>query len=149
METIGEYMTWLHRECDKHFAMAETAAGNARWEQSAISFGNFCRAIEQHFVAEENWLFPAFEERAGGTAGPVVVMRSEHARMRELIGAMTAAMQAGDAAEYLGQGETLALFMQQHNIKEENVLYPMIDKVLAEDRDDMLDAVRRLQPAQD
>jgi len=34
------------------------------------------------------------------------------------------------------------------HIKEENVLYPMIDQVLAQDRTDVLEAVRKLQQSQ-
>jgi hemerythrin-like domain-containing protein len=32
--------------------------------------------------------------------------------------------------------------------KEQNVLYPMIDQVLAEDRNNVLEAVRKLQQSQ-
>jgi hypothetical protein len=35
------------------------------------------------------------------------------------------------------------------HIKEENVLYTTIDQVLAEDRSDVLEAVRQLQQPQD
>ena len=32
---------------------------------------------------------------------------------------------------YLGMSETLLIFKQQHNIKEEQILYPMIDQECA------------------
>ncbi len=33
--------------------------------------------------------------------------------------------------DYLGYAETLLIMMQQHNLKEENVLYPMCDQHLS------------------
>ena len=32
--------------------------------------------------------------------------------------------------------------MQQHNLKEENMLYPMSDQVLGSDRDDLIRAMQ-------
>ena len=64
--------------------------------------------------------------------GPTQVMRNEHAQMRELIGASRAALEARDAEDYSGYAETLLIMMQQHNMKEENVLYPMCDQQLGD-----------------
>ncbi|MEW6253979.1 MAG: hemerythrin domain-containing protein, partial [Planctomycetota bacterium] len=86
-------------------------------------------------------LFPAFEERTGMRAGPTQVMRMEHAQMRELIDAMAQAVDAGDAERFLGLSETLNVLMQQHNLKEENMLYPMSDRTLGEERERVLDAM--------
>jgi iron-sulfur cluster repair protein YtfE (RIC family) len=148
METIGRYMTRIHRLCDANFAAAEAAITSGRWEQSAISFECFCRAVEHHFAAEEGVLFPAFEEAVGGKAGPANVMRDEHERMRGVIRAMAASLRARDAGEYLGQSETLATFMQQHNVKEESMLYPMIEQVLAQESSTALYAMRLLRHLQ-
>ncbi|HEX5637924.1 MAG TPA: hypothetical protein VFY78_12600, partial [Gammaproteobacteria bacterium] len=35
------------------------------------------------------------------------------------------------ASGFLGVAESLFIFMQQHNMKEENVLYPMMDQQLS------------------
>ena len=37
------------------------------------------------------------------------------------------------ADEYAGNAETLLIMMQQHNMKEENILYPMCDQHLGND----------------
>ena len=44
-----------------------------------------------------------------------------------------AALGAGNTEDYLGQAETLLIMMQQHNMKEENILYPMCDQHLTEE----------------
>jgi len=60
------------------------------------------------------------------------VMRGEHVQMRELLDAARDALAAKDADDYSGNAETLLIMMQQHNMKEENVLYPMCDQHLVD-----------------
>lgn len=76
-------------------------------------------------------LFPAFENATGMTQGPTQVMRMEHGQMRELTEQMNQALAAQDADAFAGAAETLLILMQQHNMKEENILYPMCDQALA------------------
>ena len=76
--------------------------------------------------------------------GPTRVMRAEHAQMRELLAAAGEALAAEDADDYAGNAETLLILAQQHNMKEENVLYPMCDQHLAAEADGL---VRRLVSA--
>ena len=40
--------------------------------------------------------------------------------------------------EYFGIAETLLIMMQQHNMKEENILYPMCDQHLAEEAEELV-----------
>jgi hemerythrin-like domain-containing protein len=87
---------------------------------------------------EEGVLFPAFESCTGMSGGPTEVMRMEHAQMRDLLQAMANAIAAGNQNRYLGLSETLNMLMQQHNLKEENMLYPMSDRVLGAERDSVI-----------
>ncbi len=76
--------------------------------------------------------------------GPTQVMRSEHEQMRELFQAMADAVTARDRDNYLGESETLLMMMQQHNLKEEQILYPMADQALAGELDELF---RRMDAA--
>ena len=58
-------------------------------------------------------------------------MRSEHAQMRELFDELRDAIGRHDASALADAADTLLLVMQQHNVKEENVLYPMADRTVA------------------
>ena len=120
-----------HRHCDGLFATAEDAAQRTDWAACRERFDAFRAAMLQHFEIEENVLFPAFEQATGMTMGPTAMMRSEHAQMRDLLNNMGEVIAAGRRDDYLGLSETLLLYMQQHNLKEENVLYPMADQALA------------------
>jgi hemerythrin-like domain-containing protein len=88
-----------------------------------------------------------FEDRTGMTAGPTVVMRSEHAQMNELLDALSQAMAARDADAYLGYAETLLMLIRQHNIKEEQILYPMIDRIAVGDENELLARLDQLAKA--
>ena len=67
------------------------------------------------------------------TAGFMMqVMRGEHIQLRELMASAEQALFSRDGETYAGEAETLLIMMQQHNMKEENVLYPMCDQHLLE-----------------
>jgi hemerythrin-like domain-containing protein len=135
MSTILEFLGTDHRACDDLFAAAEEAAANKNWDSARELFQRFQAAMAHHIAMEEEALFPAFEQRTGMSSGPTQVMRMEHEQMRALIADMAAAAEAGNEPAYLGASETLNMLMQQHNLKEENMLYPMSDRALGADRE--------------
>ncbi|MDD5296653.1 MAG: hemerythrin domain-containing protein [Rhodocyclaceae bacterium] len=120
-----------HKACDEEFAIAEEAVANGDWGRASTLVPSFTQALETHFGVEEEHLFPAFEASTGMTGGPTRMMRMEHMQMRTLMADLAAALAARDRDEFLGCAETLLLLMQQHNMKEENILYPMCDQALA------------------
>ncbi|MCP4994873.1 MAG: hemerythrin domain-containing protein [Gammaproteobacteria bacterium] len=130
MSTITEDMSADHRRCDGLFAEAETLISNSDWDQGRLKFEEFRSNTEQHFKREEEVLFPTFEQVTGQTMGPTQIMRSEHAQMRQLFEDMAAAVEKQDQDDFLGFSETLMMVMQQHNMKEEQILYRMSDQVL-------------------
>lgn len=130
MNTISQFLTADHRRCDLFFAGAEVSA-KPEWASIQESFTQFSSALTHHFFMEEKVLFPAFEQVTGNTMGPTRMMRMEHEQMLELCARMAAALGAQDEMEYSGVAETLLILLQQHNIKEEQVLYPMSDQMLS------------------
>ena len=121
-----------HKHCDEAFADAEEAVARGRWADAAGALELFHGEMERHFQTEESVLFPAYEAATGENGGPTAVMRQEHAQMRGLMEAMSVAARARDGNGYAGHAETLLIMMQQHNMKEENILYPMCDRALAD-----------------
>lgn len=119
-----------HKHCDEIFADAESACGNGDWKAGASAFALLRNQLEAHFSSEEELLFPAFEAATGMTSGPTEVMRGEHRQMRDLLGQMSSGLAERDGDAFSGAAETLLILMQQHNMKEENILYPMCDNAL-------------------
>jgi DUF438 domain-containing protein len=129
--TITEYLTAEHRGCDALFVEAEQAVSVREWERAREVSRRLFSSMALHFKVEEEVLFPAFEEATGLTSGPSTVMRIEHEQMRALLADMASALAESDGQGYLGAAETLLVMMQQHNMKEENILYPMTDEAIS------------------
>ena len=144
MHTILEFLGSDHRACDDLFASAETAVAQTNWDSARSLFGRFQAAMARHLAMEEEVLFPAFEARTGNSMGPTEVMRMEHAQMRGLLQDMASAVADANHSRYLGLSETLNMLMQQHNLKEENMLYPMSDRVLDSERDGLIRAMQAI-----
>ncbi len=122
-----------HRRCDALWSQVEGAVDAGADEGAA--WRAFADAMERHFQMEEEVLFPRLEERTGMPpgAGPTAVMRAEHAQMRGLLAQMEEAARGGQWEDLADQGDTLLMLTQQHNVKEEGILYPMADQALGAD----------------
>lgn len=130
MTSIPDYMTAKHRDCDEIFTRAEANVAKGNWELAADNWQQFKDELLIHFSQEEDTLFPAFEQATGMTGGPTQVMRMEHQQMRSLVQDLEQAMNEQNKEDFLGLSETLMVMMQQHNMKEEMMLYPMMAKNL-------------------
>jgi hemerythrin-like domain-containing protein len=140
---IAELLQDHHSHCDAAFVEAEDAVRQGRWVAGRALLEAFGRELENHFAAEEELLFPAFEGATGTREGPTQVMRYEHRQVRDLLAQMTAAAAAEDGDEFAGAAETLLVLMQQHNAKEEHILYPMCDSALSASADTLAQDLRR------
>jgi len=142
---ITDFMGDDHRRCDNIFATAEKSVTKGDWSLAESSHRGFIDAMEHHFKMEEELLFPRFEEVSGHTMGPTEVMRHEHKQMRQLFEQMNQAVTAQSMDDYLGASETLLILMQQHNAKEEQMLYPMSDQVLAGEQEELINKLESIQ----
>jgi iron-sulfur cluster repair protein YtfE (RIC family) len=126
-------MTHDHRACDDLWIAVENAAGEEDLTKTRAAFEAFDAALRHHLAFEEQTLFPAIDAAIGSQGmGPTGVMRSEHEQMRRMLGTMATALAAGDLGGVLDHGDTLLMLLQQHNSKEESVLYPIADARIAE-----------------
>lgn len=129
--TLSQYFTRDHRNCDAQWAEVEAAIDGGEAGNIASAWSRFEQSMRTHMQKEEDVLFPAVEAAMGMTGGgPTEAMRSEHAQMRGLLDQMAQAFARGDRDELLDQGDTLLMLIQQHNQKEEHVLYPMSENAL-------------------
>lgn len=130
MSALSSFFTTDHRACDHSWAAVEAAvdAGNA--DQVGPLFTTFDAHMRRHMAWEEDVVFPAFEQATGMIQGPTSVMRHEHGQMRGMLDQMKTALDAGDPDLLADHGDTLLMLIQQHNSKEEGMLYPMADQAL-------------------
>jgi hemerythrin-like domain-containing protein len=122
------FFTADHRSCDALWAQLEEVINQGNTDRSQELWKKFDHAIRRHFDLEEEVLFPALEEATGmRNMGPTMVMRSEHMQMKGVLDQMAAEAEKGDYEALADHGDTLLILTQQHNVKEEGILYPMAE----------------------
>lgn len=107
------------------------------------SVAAFKAELDPHSEREEGVLFPMLGQYIGTTSGPIVAMEYEHDQAKKAI------------SEFLGKGEKIDLSIEemknlsalarnaydiltQHFYKEENVLFPMAERMLSLDEKEEL-----------
>ncbi|HJL87576.1 MAG: hemerythrin domain-containing protein [SAR324 cluster bacterium] len=144
MKTLLEFMQIHHGQCDQLYADGENSLLDEQMEEGVGQITIFLSEMERHFLMEETVLFPTFEDISGMRQGPTQVMRMEHQQIRNLLARMSDAVTRMDRDEILEVGETLLILMQQHNMKEEGILYPMVDQHLAPYREELMDRMNNV-----
>lgn len=127
---ILEFMRDDHRACDHIYSEAENALLAKEIEKGVELFRAFSDATNHHFDMEEKELFLTFEKKTGMMGGPTQMMRYEHQQLRSLLESMRLALSENRNDDFFGIGESMMIMLQQHNMKEEQMLYPMIDRAL-------------------
>lgn len=130
MTTICDYLILDHQRCDSFFLQAEESIRLKNWPQAQDSFRFFQNAIEHHLDMEERILFPAFEQAIRNSEGPISMLRLEHLQIRAMLERMAEAVGRQSSVDFMLHWETFMLLQHQHNQKEEELLYPLLDKVL-------------------
>lgn len=109
-----------------------SAPGTGETTRPAGRDREFKAGLEQHIVWGEEILFPSFESKFGLPGGPTEVMRWEHREIRKFLDAIAEKL-ARDDGDTEAEETGLQAVLCQHNHKEENILYPMIDQVIGEE----------------
>jgi len=136
---ISDALGWDHDRLDA----LERAASEA-WNAGDVREGarlhlRFVYGLRRHIRYEDTVLFPEFDRVTGLPAGrgPTEVMRIEHRAIEALLEDVRAAAARG-VRPAVATFTELAGILAAHNVKEENVLYPMLDRGLAADEADRL-----------
>ena len=101
--------------------------------------------MKHHFDMEEKIMFPSFEAKTGMQGGPTQIMRMEHSQMLQVLEQMKNDVEKKDKEHFFGLSETLMMLMQQHNMKEEQMLYRMADQHLSEDSENVITQMKELE----
>jgi iron-sulfur cluster repair protein YtfE (RIC family) len=97
--------------------------------QAKQAFREFKFGLQRHIIWEETILFPLFEEKTGmRDRGPTAVMRAEHREIGQRLEALHDKVRRQDV-DSDREEEALLEALFAHNQKEENILYPAIDRL--------------------
>ena len=92
------------------------------------AFDDATIALRHHIYIEEVHHFPVV--RAAGLMGPILVMLREHGEIWDLLDGIAAALDASRVDEARTLWPQLADVLEQHNMKEERIVYPAGDEAL-------------------
>ena len=135
--TIKDFMTHSHRGCDQLLALVEDAVEKKGFENALVKYKDFQDETLNHFAMEEQFLFPLFEEK-GGMSGPTQMMRMEHDQARMIFDKIDTTLKQKDSDRFFGLSDSLMILLQQHNAKEEQMLYTMMQNLLGAQNDEIV-----------
>ncbi len=112
------------------------------------AFSDFKIGLQRHMVWEEDVLFPLWEKKTGMTeGGPTFVMRQEHREIGESLDAIDCKVKAQNP-ESDQEEQAFVDLLERHNMTEEQVLYPAIDRATsADEREVVFQAMNNIPEA--
>ena len=142
--TISQCFAQDHDQLDALFASFQSQK-HTDYGKAKEAFREFKSGLERHIVWEEQLLFPLWEGKSGMTdSGPTFVMRGEHRHIGERLEAILQKVQNEDPDTDVEEQALIAL-LSAHNMKEERVLYPSIDKLATdEERDELYEKMKAM-----
>ncbi|MDF0726284.1 hemerythrin domain-containing protein [Cytobacillus sp. S13-E01] len=106
----------------------------------------FIADLDPHSEREEGVLFPMMAKYIGKDAGPIAVMEYEHEQAKLNIALflektvdVPSDLNKEDAKQYASYITNAYLILTDHFAKEENVLFPMAEKMLTDEEKDLLE----------
>ncbi len=148
VRTIADLLSADHQRLRETWSAGRYAVAECNLNEVHRAFSEFSLGLNSHMQMEEQILFPAIEERTGmRDAGPTAAMRTEHARFRKILARLTKALEweSCEAITRMLQSEptTPEDLFNSHDLREERVLYPMADRLIAPE--DKLKLIRAMQ----
>lgn len=129
MTSVSEFMSEDHDRLDRVFVVFGSAD-----ERGAVAgaFTEFDEGLRRHIDWEEQILFPEFDRRTGlADSGPTAVMRLEHERIDALLRLIADRLADDSIGGFGAAADELRELLTAHNLKEEMILYPWIDRELS------------------
>jgi hemerythrin-like domain-containing protein len=122
MKTIDltETLTREHREIDAGIETFVSGLDSGRIDADQLTRAT--SALRRHIYLEETLLFPPI--RKAGMSMPLLVMAKEHGLLWRLMDHLDSLLVDQDVDGLRARAEELLLILEQHNHKEEPIVYP-------------------------
>jgi iron-sulfur cluster repair protein YtfE (RIC family) len=134
LDNVDAYLSWDHDRLDGLLrALCEGLVGGpleaARDRCRAFGEGLAC-----HIRREEELLFPVIGARTNAHGGGLIeAMRQDHRILLQVLAVMRGGLDAQDLPRFGAALEVLQEVLPSHSAREKRLLYPLIDRLLAEE----------------
>lgn len=145
MGPIMNFMTQDHKDCDLEFSKVENKIESGDFEGAKIALAEFIDIADKHFRMEEDIIFPAFNEAHTQGCNPVTVMIMEHNQARSIFPKLKETINKKDTKGFFAAADTLMILLQQHNMKEENIMYRLCDDALGDNSINILNEAKKIK----
>ena len=130
-QRVTAYYEHDHDRLDGLFAQFQQLK-RTNFAKAKEFFKEFKFGLQRHIVWEEEILFPLFEHKTGiSEGGPTHVMRMEHRLIAKYLEEIHEKVKAG-SPDSDDEEQMLLNTLFAHNQKEEQILYPAIDRSLSD-----------------
>ncbi|HEY3354100.1 MAG TPA: DUF2249 domain-containing protein [Polyangia bacterium] len=123
---VMEYLNWEHHRLDALVQATLTSAGRGQLPEARTRFAEFACGITRHMEMEERLLLPRLH-RLGPAPRELGRVLAEHGDVRRLTGAISRALGA-ELAFFLDALRELEEMLLLHDMREERLLYPLIER---------------------
>jgi iron-sulfur cluster repair protein YtfE (RIC family) len=117
---LTETLTREHREIDAGIEAFVSSLDSGSVDADQLT--RAMAALRRHIYLEEALLFPPI--RKAGMSMPLLVMAKEHGLLWRLMDLLDSLLVAQDVDALRSRCEELLLILEQHNRKEEPIVYP-------------------------
>lgn len=127
-KNISSQMAHDHRLCDHAYEAVEKYILEQNYTLAEKEFLQWKNLNLKHFSIEEEILFPQTVSGLGAKIPPIMVMEMEHIQIKKMFDEIEKTILTKDSKKFHELAETCLIMIQQHNMKEEQILYPIIDR---------------------
>ena len=138
----------LHEHLNELFLAHQEALLKLDVDLALSRLQQFEQELRAHMQVEEGLLLPVYSRAGQIPGGPIEFFTGEHRKMLEFLARFTEMLQqlktkpANLPREIIKLFDTEATFkhlMEHHDLREQNILYPTLDKVTSEEeREELL-----------
>lgn len=149
----------LREQKQRLFERAQAIAGakeEKNWREWLLALREsvqvFVNELDPHSEREEGVLFPMMAQYIGRTSGPIAVMEYEHEQAKQRLASFLA--ETAELPETVDRDRAAALanvvidayhILAEHFMKEENVLFPMAERLLsAEEKEELAEKISQI-----
>lgn len=146
MQSISKFMEQDHDRLDDLYNQFKELKASDQNKANEI-FSEFKSDLQKHIFWEEEILFPLFEYKTGmHDTGPTAVMRIEHKEIKNYLNEIFTNLNNGNTQTKDLENELFEV-LYAHNLKEENILYPMIDNLVDDkEREEIFFKIKDILP---